>query len=69
MVNQVILDWDTPQPSTDLIFDDAEPLATNRHRIAMNVLCLCQRRRLNKKPIVWWPVYESWEKTQRDSKG
>jgi Uma2 family endonuclease len=38
MVNQVILNWDTPQPPTDLIFDDGEPLETNRHRIAMNVL-------------------------------
>lgn len=27
-----------PQPPTDLIFDDGEPLETNRHRIAMNVL-------------------------------
>ena len=27
-----------PPPPTDLIFDDGEPLETNRHRIAMNVL-------------------------------
>ncbi len=27
-----------PQPPTDLIFDDGEPLESNRHRIAMNVL-------------------------------
>jgi Uma2 family endonuclease len=32
-----IHDWVTPPP-TDLIFDDGEPLETNRHRIAMNVL-------------------------------
>ncbi len=25
-------------PPTDLIFDDEEPLKSNRHRIAMNVL-------------------------------
>jgi hypothetical protein len=25
-------------PPTDLIFDDGEPLETNRHRIAMNTL-------------------------------
>jgi len=32
--------WDflPPMPPTDLIFDDGEPLETNRHRIAMNVL-------------------------------
>lgn len=30
--------WETPSPPTDLIFDDGEPLETNRHRIAMNVL-------------------------------
>ncbi len=29
--------WE-PSPPTDLIFDDGEPLETNRHRIAMNVL-------------------------------
>jgi len=29
----------TGKPSlTDLVFDDGEPLETNRHRIAMNVL-------------------------------
>jgi Uma2 family endonuclease len=30
--------WDPPSPPTDLIFDDGEPLESNRHRIAMNVL-------------------------------
>ncbi len=30
--------WSPPSPPTDLIFDDGEPLETNRHRIAMNVL-------------------------------
>jgi transposase-like protein len=32
------LDWEPPMPPTDLIFDDGEPLETNRHRIAMNTL-------------------------------
>lgn len=32
------VDWEPPMPPTDLIFDDGEPLETNRHRIAMNVL-------------------------------
>jgi len=30
--------WEHPTPPTDLIFDDGEPLESNRHRIAMNVL-------------------------------
>lgn len=30
--------WKPPMPPTDLIFDDGEPLETNRHRIAMNTL-------------------------------
>jgi len=30
--------WQPPAPPTDLIFDDGEPLESNRHRIAMNVL-------------------------------
>lgn len=29
---------EVPKPPTDLVFDDGEPLETNRHRIAMNVL-------------------------------
>ncbi len=31
-------EWTPPLPPTDLIFDDGEPLESNRHRIAMNVL-------------------------------
>ena len=31
-------DWEPPMPPTDLIFDDGEPLESNRHRIGMNVL-------------------------------
>jgi Uma2 family endonuclease len=30
--------WTPPLPPTDLIFDDGEPLESNRHRIAMNSL-------------------------------
>jgi Uma2 family endonuclease len=30
--------WEPQMPPTDLIFDDGEPLETNRHRIAMNAL-------------------------------
>ena len=35
--NQVI-SWEAPEPHSDLVFDDGEPLETHRHRIAMNVL-------------------------------
>ncbi|GAB4383994.1 MAG: Uma2 family endonuclease [Elainellaceae cyanobacterium] len=31
-------EWEFPEPPTDLIFDDGEPLESNRHRIAINVL-------------------------------
>ena len=30
--------WEPPMPPTDLIFDDGEPMESNRHRIAMNTL-------------------------------
>jgi Uma2 family endonuclease len=33
-----VADWEPPMPPTDLIFDDGEPLESNRHRIAMNAL-------------------------------
>ena len=33
-----VADWEPPMPPTDLIFDDGEPLESNRHRIAMNLL-------------------------------
>ena len=33
-----VVDWEPPMPPTDLIFDDGEPLESNRHRIAMNLL-------------------------------
>jgi len=34
----VVADWEPPMPPTNLIFDDGEPLESNRHRIAMNTL-------------------------------
>ncbi|MBR8839870.1 MAG: Uma2 family endonuclease [Stigonema ocellatum SAG 48.90 = DSM 106950] len=33
-----IVPLEVPQPPTNLVFDDGEPLESNRHRIAMNVL-------------------------------
>jgi Uma2 family endonuclease len=37
-VDELPVDWEPPLPPTDLIFDDGEPLESNRHRVAMNVL-------------------------------
>ncbi|EDX73440.1 conserved hypothetical protein [Coleofasciculus chthonoplastes PCC 7420] len=33
-----VVGWEPSMPPTDLIFDDGEPLESNRHRIAINVL-------------------------------
>jgi len=36
--SQTVVGWEPSMPPTDLIFDDGEPLESNRHRIAINVL-------------------------------
>ncbi|MEQ9233270.1 Uma2 family endonuclease [Coleofasciculus sp. E2-BRE-01] len=36
--SQTMVGWEPSMPPTDLIFDDGEPLESNRHRIAINVL-------------------------------
>lgn len=41
-------DWLSPPP-TDLIFDDGEPLESNRHRIAMNVLIRSAQQALRER--------------------
>lgn len=33
-----MVEWEPPMPPTDLMFDDGEPMESNRHRIAMNTL-------------------------------
>ncbi|MBE9180610.1 Uma2 family endonuclease [Oculatella sp. LEGE 06141] len=43
-------DWEVPTPPTDLIFDDGEPLESNRHRIAMNVLIRSAQQALSARP-------------------
>lgn len=60
MVNEITLaqqgqgtdlpDWEPPMPPTDLIFDDGEPLESNRHRIAMNVLIHSAQQALRDRP-------------------
>jgi Uma2 family endonuclease len=37
-ISDIIPHWEVELPPEDLIFDDGEPLETNRHRQAMNVL-------------------------------
>ena len=32
------VEWEIPQPPTDLIFDDGMPMESNKHRINMNIL-------------------------------
>lgn len=38
--NRISIDveWQPPMPHIDLIFDNGEPLESNRYRIAMNTL-------------------------------
>lgn len=43
-------DWENPSPPTDLIFDDGEPLESNRHRIAMNLLIRAAQQSLASRP-------------------
>lgn len=38
------VEWTPPMPPTDLVFDDGEPLESNRHRIATNVLIRSMRQ-------------------------
>lgn len=45
-----VVDWEHPTPPTNLIFDDGEPLESNRHRIAMNVLIASVLAALSDRP-------------------
>ncbi|MBF2076890.1 MAG: Uma2 family endonuclease [Synechococcales cyanobacterium C42_A2020_086] len=47
---EALPDWEAPSPPTDLIFDDGEPLESNRHRIAMNVLIRSAQQALVSRP-------------------
>lgn len=47
--NSTVEDWQPPMPPTDLIFDDGEPLETDRHRIAMNVLIRSMQAALSER--------------------
>jgi Uma2 family endonuclease len=45
----ILPEWEPPSPPTDLIFDDGEPLESNRHRIAMNVLIRSTQQALSSR--------------------
>ncbi|MEX0267904.1 hypothetical protein AB3R30_02060 [Leptolyngbyaceae cyanobacterium UHCC 1019] len=49
-------DWAPLAPPTDLIFDDGEPLESNRHRIAMNVLIRSVKHQSQASRLVVQPL-------------
>jgi Uma2 family endonuclease len=66
--------WEPPMPPTDLIFDDGEPLESNRHRIAMNVLIRSfQQGNANRNDFFtggnMFIYYSSTQARNRDFKG
>ena len=66
--------WEPPSPPTDLIFDDGEPLETNRHRIAMNVLIRSLKHGWTKRQDVFvggnmFVYYSGKQARNRDFRG
>ncbi|NJL11438.1 MAG: Uma2 family endonuclease, partial [Calothrix sp. SM1_7_51] len=66
--------WEPPMPPTDLIFDDGEPLESNRHRIAMNTLIRSLQERLKSRNDFFtggnmFIYYSSTQARNRDFKG
>lgn len=66
--------WEPPSPPTDLIFDDGEPLETNRHRIAMNVLIRSLKYGWTERQDIFvggnmFVYYSSKQARNRDFKG
>jgi Uma2 family endonuclease len=45
--------WEPPPPTEDLVFDDGEPLESNRHRIAMNALIRSAQQALAERQDVF----------------
>ena len=69
-----VLDWEPPMPPTDLIFDDGEPLESNRHRIAMNVLIRSLQQAWNNRNDFYtggnmFVYYSSAQARNRDFRG
>ena len=67
-------DWEVPAPPTDVVFDDGEPLETNRHRIAMNVLIRSLKNAWTKRQDVFvggnmFIYYSAKQARNRDFKG
>lgn len=68
------LDWQPPAPPSNLIFDDGEPLETNRHRIAMNALIRSAQQALAGRSDVFiggnmFIYYSSTQAMNRDFRG
>lgn len=66
--------WEPPAPPDDLIFDDGEPLETNRHRIAMNVLIRSLKHGWTERKDIFvggnmFVYYSSKQARNRDFKG
>ncbi|WP_250123516.1 Uma2 family endonuclease [Chroococcidiopsis sp. CCMEE 29] len=66
--------WEPPNPPTNLIFDDGEPLETNRHRIAMNVLIRSLKQGWTERQDVFvggnmFVYYSAQQARNRDFKG
>jgi Uma2 family endonuclease len=68
------VDWEPPLPPTDLIFDDGEPLESNRHRVAMNVLIRSVKEALSDRTDFFsggnmFIYYSSRQARNRDFRG
>ena len=69
-----IPEWEPPAPPSDLIFDDGEPLESNRHRIAMNLLIRSILQALEGRSDYFtggnmFVYYSSTQKMNRDFRG
>lgn len=67
-------DWEPPMPPTDLIFDDGEPLESNRHRIAIDALIRSFKHGWSKRQDVFaggnmFIYYSSSQARNRDFQG
>lgn len=68
------IDWEPPAPPTNLIFDDGEPLESNRHRIAMNALIRSAQQALAGRSDIFiggnmFVYYSSTQAMNRDFRG
>lgn len=67
-------DWQPPTPPTNLIFDDGEPLESNRHRIAMTTLIQSLKQQWSQRQDFFvggnmFVYYSSQQAKNRDFRG